>query len=270
MATVANRRRPSQPSPKPAPVVTLALAIDHIVYAVEPIRGLQDPDIIRAFRLEKKSDRDAVYDVSRTALGFVACTCPDYVARQEGNGFGMCKHGRALVEMGLLDAPLAPVIPPPIPAPAAVGAGDEAARALESGGFHPAIAKFLGGIPEVAAIVAPEPPPVPTEATPGPDAGAEAEGDPDDDEGDPADWPAWVDADRWEADGGAVALVVDPPGPTGGLTLLEWVASVAAGFRDLDTAAADLVAEAVEQLARGIRATGAHDPATYRDRIDFA
>ena len=40
----------------------------------------------------------------------MACSCPDYIARHDGNGSGMCKHGLALCELGLMPPP-APVTP---------------------------------------------------------------------------------------------------------------------------------------------------------------
>ena len=56
----------------------------------------------KAFRMTKHSARDGgTYDVIRTAAGIVECDCPDYEARHRGNGFGCCKHGRALVQLRL-------------------------------------------------------------------------------------------------------------------------------------------------------------------------
>lgn len=60
-----------------------------------------------------------------------------------------------------------------------------------------------------------------------------------------------------------------PPPSEPGLPLGEWVAVQASYYRSLGTDAADLVAEAIEGLSRGLRATGARDVATYRDRVDF-
>lgn len=243
MATVASPRRPSRP--KAAHVVTLALAIDHQCYGVSPIRGIADPDVVKAFRLEKKSDRDAVYDVALTVRG-LECDCPDFEARHRGLPTQGCKHIRALVELGLLDRPTAPSprvadefdVPaapaccaPAEPAPCeactpavvddATARTIEAAGILEADGWHPAIARFLGGNPEVAAAVTPE----------------------------------------------AVNVAIDPPAPVGTMTLAGWIAHVAAGFTGLDTQAGDLVAETLAALARDVELTKARDVPTYRDRI---
>ena len=89
-------------------------------------------------------------------------------------------------------------------------------------------------------------------------------------ESDPETWPEWTDAEVWSPAPDAVSVAIAPPAPIGDMSLLGWVRHIAAGFRALDTAAADLVAESVEALARGIACTDAKDPATYLDRIDFA
>lgn len=109
MASVSDRVR-NPKSLKPA-VVSLALAIDHIVYQVEPVAPGEFGT--KAFRLAKKGADGAVYDVIRTHAGLVECDCPSYEATHRGT-ISACKHGRALVQLGLLDAPAyvaAPVAP---------------------------------------------------------------------------------------------------------------------------------------------------------------
>jgi hypothetical protein len=64
-----------------------------------------------AYRLHKIETNNS-YDVILNHFGELTCDCPDYVARHEGNGTS-CKHGRKLVELGLVPAPT------PIPAKAA-------------------------------------------------------------------------------------------------------------------------------------------------------
>src|SRR4051794_25594097 len=100
------RPRPRVKSSKPEPVVSLALAIDHQVYMVTPIRA-QDPEILRGFPLEKKSDQ-SIYDVATHRSHGHECTCPDFEVRHRGIDNSGCKHIKALVKLGLLDAP-APV-----------------------------------------------------------------------------------------------------------------------------------------------------------------
>jgi hypothetical protein len=117
MSTMTQTRRPVKPAAPKARVVTLALAIDHVVYSVTPIRGIEDPEILKAFRLEKKSDADAVYDVALTVHG-LECSCPDFEARHRGLPTAGCKHVRALVELGLLERPA--VVTPIGVTPAAV------------------------------------------------------------------------------------------------------------------------------------------------------
>jgi hypothetical protein len=116
MSTLTAPRRPAKPARLEA---TLALAISHQVYAVTPIRGIQDPEVLKAFRLEKKSDPDAVYDVALTVHG-LECTCPDFEARHRGLPTQGCKHVQALVGLGLLERPAAATpmgfIPPAAPA----------------------------------------------------------------------------------------------------------------------------------------------------------
>ena len=53
----------------------------------------------------RTATRTRVYDVARTAAGLVDCDCPSYEATYRGNGLATCKHGQALVMVGLLEAP---------------------------------------------------------------------------------------------------------------------------------------------------------------------
>lgn len=79
----------------------LHLTIGDTVYGVDPIpAGFAGS---KAFRLSKTTGE--VYDVVRTDLGLVECSCPQYEFRLRGNSISMCKHGVGLVSMGLLDAP---------------------------------------------------------------------------------------------------------------------------------------------------------------------
>jgi hypothetical protein len=70
-------------------------------YGVEEIPPGEDGT--RAFVLTKANGTS--YAVIRTHAGLVECDCPDYEARHRGLDCLTCKHGKALVEAGLLDAP---------------------------------------------------------------------------------------------------------------------------------------------------------------------
>jgi len=69
-------------------------------YGVRPI----DPGFagVKAFRLTKQAGEGDVYDVVQTLDG-IRCDCADHVFRREGNSANPCKHGAALVAVGLLD-----------------------------------------------------------------------------------------------------------------------------------------------------------------------
>lgn len=86
-------RKPSTPRPFTCSIVSLVVEINDVRYSVDAT----DPGEFgsRAFRLTKHGVNTAVYDVIRDHDGFVACDCPDYEARHKGNGYGVCKHGRA-------------------------------------------------------------------------------------------------------------------------------------------------------------------------------
>jgi hypothetical protein len=101
MSTMTREPKTVKPK-KSAPVVSLALAIDHVVYQVEPIPAGEFGT--KAFRLSKKSNAGEVYDVIRDNDGLVQCDCPSYEVTFRGT-LGTCKHGSALVTLGLLDAP---------------------------------------------------------------------------------------------------------------------------------------------------------------------
>jgi hypothetical protein len=100
-------RKSGKASAAPKMTVSLCLAIDHQAYTVTPIRA-EDPDITRAWRLEKKGADRAVYDVATTRHGH-QCDCPDFEVRRNGIDAEGCKHIRAAVVAGLLDG--APIIP---------------------------------------------------------------------------------------------------------------------------------------------------------------
>jgi hypothetical protein len=99
MSTIVRPRPPVKPARKPV-VASLHLTINGVDYACLPIAP--GPDNTRAFRLVKEGREDSVYDVARTTEGLVVCDCPSYEATYRGNGLATCKHGQALVQVGLL------------------------------------------------------------------------------------------------------------------------------------------------------------------------
>ncbi|WP_406699114.1 hypothetical protein V5E97_09565 [Singulisphaera sp. Ch08] len=101
MATVAPVRRQVKPRHF---AVTLSLEITGTAYSVAPITEIQDETIEKSWRLEKFGNPDAIYDVARGTDGILQCTCPDYEARHRGLSLTGCKHCRAVVAMGLLEA----------------------------------------------------------------------------------------------------------------------------------------------------------------------
>jgi hypothetical protein len=102
----------------PAPAKTTTLEIKGLAYRVSPI----DPgeEGTAAFRLDKVRG-EGIYDVVRDHSGLVRCDCPSYVMTFASTA-STCKHGRALVEAGMISAPSpvpvasAPVSPPVIEA----------------------------------------------------------------------------------------------------------------------------------------------------------
>jgi hypothetical protein len=60
----------------------------------------------KAFRLtplDRRGRKGEPYDVTRDELGIVACTCGDYTFRRQDEPNGPCKHGAALIALGLLE-----------------------------------------------------------------------------------------------------------------------------------------------------------------------
>jgi hypothetical protein len=80
------------------PTRVLTIALNR--YAAVPIPPGEDGTA--AWRLRKESGE--VYDVIRDRDGLVCCDCPSYEVTFR-NTEKMCKHGRALVAAGMLDAP---------------------------------------------------------------------------------------------------------------------------------------------------------------------
>lgn len=94
--------------------ISVIIEINGFRYNVDPLPIWDDAD--RTYRLTKHSRDGVAYDVTRTRDGCVVCDCPDFEQRHRDAGT-MCKHGRALVELGLMLAPVAPPAPTVEPTP---------------------------------------------------------------------------------------------------------------------------------------------------------
>jgi hypothetical protein len=81
--------------------VELTLTINGQAYHVEPIAHA--PGGAKSYRLAKHSGDGATYDLDAFA-DRVECSCPSYTKTHEGTS-SLCKHGRALVMVGLVDYP---------------------------------------------------------------------------------------------------------------------------------------------------------------------
>jgi hypothetical protein len=81
--------------------VTLTMEINGAAYRVELIANA--PGALKSYRLAKAGGDAAVYDVNAFA-DRVVCTCLSYTKTHEGTS-SLCKHGRALVMVGLVDHP---------------------------------------------------------------------------------------------------------------------------------------------------------------------
>ena len=78
----------------------LFLSIHRNIYRVHPLEC--DPGIaVRAFRLNKPDG--TLYDVAQTRYG-PQCDCPDFVYRRDGLDPSGCKHVKALIAQGLIEA----------------------------------------------------------------------------------------------------------------------------------------------------------------------
>jgi hypothetical protein len=152
----------------PAPIVKPSpVEIKGASYTVEAIEAGEFGTA--AYRVVKLVNGEA-YDVIRTHAGAVECSCPDWVVRHSDKGT-CCKHGRALMELGLLDAPA----PAPRPSAFAPITRKDLARASAFGIKLPDAPRAV----EPAPVVAEAAPEIPAE--------------------NPRDsWPDWTDQERWE------------------------------------------------------------------------
>lgn len=246
------------PSPAPADVEaapTLVLTIKGTAYDVAPLDAGECGS--RAFRLTKADG--AAYDVVRTAHT-VECDCGDYEFRHRGTA-GLCKHGRALVALGLVEAPAEA---PPAAFVEAVreAIGDPADLGPEGPvSLEEYLATVGADVPtdgfadELLREVGPEPLDAPAEdplAAVGPDGHLFAR-------------PARTFLRA--AEGPALAPVRPLPLPDGRYDLAGLVAGQAAFLRGQGSAPFALMAAALDRLAADIRATGATSVIDFEGRI---
>jgi hypothetical protein len=291
MPTMTRDRRPVKNGRKPELVVSLALSINHMVYTVEPIRS-EDPDVIRAWRLTKKSDGD-LYDVAQTTHG-PTCDCGDFEFRHSGLDDAGCKHIAALRLTGLLDAPVPiasnapdrcpltpelPAIVPATPAPVEVRASTPGpcCNPVEAAPCVACVAAVE--VADVQAALDPAAAPVTAQAVaellPAFDPFPPDRLDAGDGEAPPELWPDWTDNWFWTPD----EPESDTPGPDTAdepaeapaplLSLAELVEAVAVAYRSWPVAAGAMIARHLEDLAQRIRFVSATTPAEYEARAEL-
>jgi hypothetical protein len=232
MTILAQPPKSAKAARKAEPTMTLALAINHIVYSVTLIPDVKDIDVIKCVRLEKKGD-SATYDVAMVTRG-LSCSCPDWQARHADFNTSGCKHIRACVHFGLLEqpkaAPAPPVTPPPTPAPATA--------------------------PQEPCC--PDSEPAPCTACVEPPTAEASPGD------------AWDDEGRWELGPGDDEPTdvrhggQDEPR----LPFDAWIACQANWYRSFGTEAADWLADEIGRLAAEVRALEARCPSEFEARSE--
>jgi hypothetical protein len=254
MATISKTR------PFTCSFISVTIEINDARYSVDPIAPGEFG--MKAFRLTKRAGGafgTSVYDVIHRHDGTLSCDCPDFVARHEDHG-GMCKHIRALVELGLMPAPSV-TTPALAVAPAPCGSPSEPVACLacaasestpadvilergqdlareEIGGWDPSEVGPDGqpwaGEPEPAPAFEPTP----------------------EDETDYRDWSGEADA-RQHLD------------HSERLTLAELTDRQIDFYRSWGNSTGTMFAEALERLAMQIRMTGATTPSELAARADF-
>jgi hypothetical protein len=240
--------------------VSMTIEINDVRYSVDAIDAGEFGT--KAYRLTKHTADRAVHDVLRTHAGPIECSCPDFVCRRQGLTDEPCKHGLALLTLGLLPA-LATATREDIPGVTRVR--DEfdgpAADALPDRGQDLArleVARHadVWDPAEVGPDGRPwEGEPAPAEA----DVFPPDRIDPDDAESDPELWDEGWDDHTWN---------LDPAPADATLDLAELVDRQAASYRAWSTEAGEMIARALDELALKIRMVDATTPAEYRARIE--
>lgn len=107
-----NRKSSKSARPFSAEFVSVVIRINDVRYGADEIPAGEFG--VQAWRLSKASGDHEVYDVIRTHRGLVECSCPSYVSTHAGTS-SYCKHGRALIQLGLLPTPTLPELAPVAP-----------------------------------------------------------------------------------------------------------------------------------------------------------
>lgn len=259
MSTItAPRKSVKSARPFSCSFVSIVIEINDTRYACDPIAPGECGS--KAFRFCKASGAHEVYDVIRTHAGTVECSCPDYIARHQGNGYGTCKHGRALVELGLMPAPIAPEFAAPAPAPIA-----EAAPVPV---VEPAACVCVGCLESrdesAEPCCAPSEPAPCLACTPAPETLPGDLVDAWDAPADPELWDDSTDRDVWMT--GPEPVEGPPDAPT--FDLAGLVEAQALAYRAWRNDAGAMLADAMDALALKVRMTGATTPAEYDARVD--
>lgn len=225
--------------PKAAPVASLTLSIGRESYGVQKIDAGEFGSA--AVRLTKRSD-GTTYDVLVAHHG-CECSCPDFIFRHADHGTP-CKHIEAARSVGLIEAPDARRFPTPEDvAPVGLPAQEVRDTPAVEDPEEPSFAEELAdavGLP-VLDSPADEPDPLAAWVRPARRSHLLAK---------PSERPVRV-----------------PSVPDGKYLLHELVDGTAALLRGEGTAVADLMAQALADLAASIRATGAQSVAEFTGRI---
>jgi hypothetical protein len=240
-------------------IISLTIAIEDVRYSVDPL----DPGECgtRAFRLVKRAADKATYDVIRDTYGIVSCTCPNYIWRHQGTDADTCKHGAALVELGLMTAPMVPPTAPVCRRPSEARPCVACVPASVAKGIETTDGTAIA--PDVPTAVLDAPIAV-VEALPPAFDLPEAR-DPGDSLLPPELWGDEWDADRW-------ALGPDPEPATeepATLDLAGLVDKQADAYRAWPVDAGKMIADALDQLAMQIRMTKATNPADFAARVEM-
>jgi hypothetical protein len=245
MSSVSQKSRSRKTKPFACKLISAEVEVSGHRYHVEPIPAGEDGSA--AFRMVKHGSDDAVYDLVRTYAGLVECTCADYECRRRGLTCKPCKHGRALIELGLLP-PVSPNFGPiPEPSPAAASE-PEPAPCYPPGEALPCTNCAGRGVVRIAMEAGPN-----TLAyTTCPDCDPEASA------------PADMGLDGSHDD--PLVRLMGPPATS--LPFAERIDVEAAYYRSLGTDFADWMASQVAALAEEARYNHATSPAEFDARRD--
>ena len=245
-------------APPSAWPVETTLTIQGVAYHVRSL-SLHPEFGTCAYRLSKRSGDFAIYDVVRTAAGVVECDCASYEFNCRGT-LGLCKHGRAVVEAGLLERPGQPApARPSIPGVTRVrDEFDEPADVRPMPSQRPGFAEELAAAVERAGETV-----IPTEGEGRGDAGEDlGPADPIDDltADDLADGDDQADAD-WDDD----AVWNLGPAPAT-FTMAQVVEMQVRGYEAWGNELGDILAHHMKALADELGIVRASTPDQWLDR----